>query len=76
MKKRSGKCTFLGGKACRIYDIRPLVCRFYPFSIRQKNNTYLFDIAKDCPGIGLGEPLAQVEFEKMILEARSKIKSD
>ncbi|MDI6883971.1 MAG: YkgJ family cysteine cluster protein [Hadesarchaea archaeon] len=74
MKKRNGKCVFLEGKACRIYDIRPLICRFYPFSIRKTNNTYMFEIAKDCPGIGLGGQLGQGEFEKMLLKAQSTLK--
>ncbi len=74
MKKRSGKCVFLEGKACRIYDIRPIICRFYPFSVKKSNSTYMFEAAKDCPGIGLGESLSLTEFERMLAEAQSKLK--
>lgn len=73
MKKRSGKCVFLEGKACRIHDIRPLICRFYPFSMKKKNNTYTFEIAKDCPGIGLGEAFVKERFEEMLAEAQSTL---
>lgn len=73
MKKRSGKCVFLEGKACRIYDNRPLVCRFYPFSMKKAGNAFVFEVAKDCPGIGLGETLELNEFERMTDDARSKL---
>ncbi len=76
MKKRNGKCVFLDGKACRIYKIRPLICRFYPFSLKTGDNGYRFEVSEECPGIGLGETLVQEEFERMLEEANSKIKID
>ncbi|MEM3420917.1 MAG: YkgJ family cysteine cluster protein [Candidatus Hadarchaeum sp.] len=75
MKKRGGKCLFLDGKACRIYDIRPLVCRFYPFSVCKKDNKYIFNFADDCPGIGLGEVLSEEVFEDLVTEAQFKLKT-
>ena len=75
MKKRGGKCLFLDGKACRIYDIRPIVCRFYPFSMCVKDRKYVFDFAEDCPGIGLGEVLPCEKFEGMVSEAHLKLKT-
>ena len=74
MKKRNGKCVFLDGKACRIYNIQPLICRFYPFSLKKGNNGYRFEVSEECPGIGLGKTLAQEKFERMVKEARSKLK--
>lgn len=74
MKKRSGKCIFLDGKACRIYDTRPLICRFYPFSMRKSNGSYVFETAEECPGIGLGGTVVQGEFKKMISAAHSVLK--
>jgi len=76
MKKRNGKCIFLDGKACRIYNIRPLICRFYPFSLKMGDNGYRFEVSEECPGIGLGETLVPEEFERMVEEANSKIKID
>ncbi|MFQ6129875.1 MAG: YkgJ family cysteine cluster protein [Candidatus Hadarchaeaceae archaeon] len=76
MKKRNGKCVFLDGKACRIYNIRPLICRFYPFSLKTSDNGYRFEVSDECPGIGLGKALVQEEFKRMLEEAHSKIKID
>jgi len=70
MKKRGGKCVFLDGKACRIYNIRPLICRFYPFSLKKGNNGYRFEVSEECPGIGLGKTLVPEEFERMLEEAQ------
>ncbi len=75
MKKRGGKCVFLDGKACRIYDVRPIICRFYPFSMCKKDKKYVFDFAEDCPGIGLGEVLPGEKFEDMVEEAHFKLRT-
>ena len=66
IKKKNGKCFFLDGKACRIYDTRPLICHFYPFSLRKRNDGYIFDASDECPGIGLGERMGQEKFEEML----------
>jgi len=73
MKKRNGKCIFLDGKACRIYNHRPLICRFYPFSVEKKSNKYVFEIAEDCPGIGLGGVIPCEMFEAMLQEAQKRL---
>lgn len=73
MKKRNGKCPFLNGKACGIYDIRPLVCKFYPFSIEKSGDTYVFEVAEDCPGVDLGDVVPEEEFKKMFEEARAAL---
>ena len=76
MKKRNGKCVFLEGKACRIYNMRPLICSFYPFSLKTGDNGCRFEVSEECPGIGLGKALVPEEFERMLEEANSKIKVD
>lgn len=76
MKKRNGKCVFLDGKACRIYNVRPLICSFYPFSLKTSDNDCKFEVSEECPGIGLGKALVSDEFERMFEEAHSKIKID
>lgn len=65
MKKRNGKCVFLYRGACKIYRIRPLVCRLYPFFLRKKKGGYTFEVSDDCPGVGLGKVLDRKYFEKM-----------
>jgi Fe-S-cluster containining protein len=69
MKKRSGRCVFLDGKSCRIYSIRPIICQFYPFSIKKSNGSYVFDVAADCAGVGLGDPVTKEHYEMMIEKA-------
>ncbi len=75
MKKRSGKCVFLDGKACRIYNLRPLICRFYPFSLKRGNNGYRLEVSEECPGIGLGDVLKESDFERMFEEAQRLLQS-
>jgi hypothetical protein len=66
MKKRNGMCVFLRNKACQIYDIRPTVCRLYPFLVSRNDGSFVFEIAKDCPGIGLGGKITEEHFMRMI----------
>lgn len=73
MKKRNGKCPFLNGKACKIYDLRPLVCRLYPFSLEKSGNTYVFEASDDCPGVDLGDVVSKQEFRGMFEEARAAL---
>ena len=73
IKKRNGKCPFLNGKACKVYNHRPLVCRLYPFSIEKSGNTYTFEASEDCPGIDLGDMVQGEEFKKMFEGARAAL---
>ncbi len=68
MKKRGGKCVFLDGKACRIYKIRPIMCKIYPFSVREHNGTLVFEVCDECPGVGLGKPVPEKFFRQMARE--------
>ncbi len=74
MKKRNGVCIFLKNKACQIYDIRPTVCRLYPFLVSKNDGGLVFEVSEDCPGIGLGAPLTQEHFKHMAELAKSIIK--
>ena len=67
MKKTSGgKCFFLKNNRCTIYEIRPLICRFYPFELKNLgNNNYHFSYTNKCPGIGNGPHLKRVFFENL-----------
>jgi len=63
MKKTdAGICFFLKNKLCTIYNIRPLICRFYPFPLKNLgNNKYSFSYTTLCKGIG-NEPNQKKEF--------------
>jgi hypothetical protein len=75
MKKRNGICVFLSNKACKIYKVRPSVCQLYPFTMRISNNTLVFEVSEDCPGIGLGNQVLDKDFRKMSEFARVKFEN-
>jgi len=67
MKKTiDGKCVFLKDNQCTIYVIRPLICRFYPFQLKNIGiNRYAFTYTDECPGIGKGSQLKKKFFERL-----------
>lgn len=65
-KTEDGKCVFLKDNSCSIYQIRPLICRFYPFQLKNlRNNRYVFTYTDECPGIGKGPQLKRDFFERL-----------
>lgn len=55
MRKIGGSCFFLKGTKCTIYNARPLICRFYPFSlVRSENGEVRIGFDPACSGIGKG----------------------
>jgi len=82
MRKSGGKCVFLKGKLCSIYDIRPIICRFYPFKLENLgDNRYSFSPTEECPGVGKGSKLGCAFYEnlfrqflKSLTENRGKTK--
>jgi Fe-S-cluster containining protein len=70
MKKTDeGKCVFLKDKLCSIYEIRPLICRFYPFELKTFEDNYIFTFTDECPRIGKGSRLEKSYFEKLFEES-------
>jgi Fe-S-cluster containining protein len=68
------KCIFLDGDSCRIYAVRPLVCRFYPFQLSKgKGQKYSFSVTAECPGVGRGEILKKAFFEDLFRQACKKL---
>ena len=67
MKKTSeGQCFFLKNDRCAVYEIRPLICRFYPFELKNLgNNKYQFSYTNKCPSIGKGPHLKRAFFENL-----------
>ncbi|MGQ9721362.1 MAG: YkgJ family cysteine cluster protein [Candidatus Jordarchaeum sp.] len=61
MKMVDGKCVFLDeDKSCKIYELRPLICRCFPFWIERRGNLFEFKASSDCPGIGKGNALDSI----------------
>ena len=80
MRKNGGKCIFLRDNLCSIYDIRPIICRFYPFKLEDLGkNRYVFSYTDECPGIGKGPQLKREFFEELftkLLKAMSENKDN
>ena len=47
------QCLFFDEKNCRcqIYPVRPTQCRTFPFWDRYKDEKYINEVCKECPGI-------------------------
>jgi Fe-S-cluster containining protein len=75
MKKTMGKCVFLKDNQCTIYEMRPLICRFYPFELKfsSDQNRYIFTATLECIGIGKGKNLCKEDFEKLFLLASKRL---
>jgi len=71
------KCVFLKDNSCSIYRIRPLICRFYPFQLKNpENNKYIFEYTDECPGIGKGPKLGKAFFEELFREFTDSMKKN
>lgn len=65
-KIEDGKCVFLKDNSCSVYKVRPLICRFYPFQLKNlRNSRYAFTYTDECPGIGEGHRLKRAFFERL-----------
>jgi len=65
-KTENRQCIFLSGDSCTIYLTRPLICRFYPFELKNVgNDRYVFISTDECPGIGKGSKLEAAFFQKL-----------
>ena len=65
-KTKDGKCIFLKDNICSIYHIRPLICMFYPFEVKEVgSNRYVFAYTDECPAIGKGSKLKKGYFERL-----------
>ncbi len=76
MKKPSeGKCFFLKDNRCTNYDLRPLICRFYPFELRFETDkdTHVFSVTTECPTVGTGKRLIKRDFEELYYLAQQRL---
>ena len=64
-KTQDAKCIFLKDKLCSIYQIRPIICRFYPFQLNMRNNRYTFTYTNECKGIGKGSNIKKNYYERL-----------
>ena len=74
MKKLGGSCIFLRGARCSIYQARPLICRFYPFSLHPLEEAGLevrFD--SECSGMGKGPIRSKRFFHNLVRLAKTEL---
>jgi Fe-S-cluster containining protein len=76
-KTKQGKCIFLEGDECRIYVLRPLVCRFYPFELKTpEGGVHEFGYTEECKGIGVGKRVGKAFFEELFRLVNSRLQED
>ena len=76
MKKPEGECFFLKDNKCTIYELRPLICRFYPFELKfdQDKDTHVFNYTLECPMINQGQTVkSKKDFEALFALARAAV---
>jgi Fe-S-cluster containining protein len=74
-KNNEGICFFLKDNQCRIYELRPLICRFYPFELKFDpcNDQYVFNFTFECPGITKGRLVTKKDFEDLFSLAKKRL---
>ena len=72
-----GKCFFLVDNRCSIYETRPIICRFYPFELKNLgNSSFLFSYTTKCPGIGKGTLMEKEFFVQLFKVATDAMDND
>jgi Fe-S-cluster containining protein len=72
-ERNNGDCVFLeparsGQRGCRIYPVRPLQCRTWPFwTINLKNPAAWAQTAENCPGMNNGKTFSCEQIEEQRL---------
>ena len=66
-EEKDGRCVFLGEEGCRIYSVRPVQCRTFPFwlwNLVKRENWN--ETALECPGMGRGRLYSRKEIEEFL----------
>ena len=76
MRKFAGRCIFLQDSRCSIYGARPLICRFYPFSLRPaRGNAFEIGFDSSCSGMGKGPRRTERFFHSLVGLANRELRS-
>jgi Fe-S-cluster containining protein len=77
MRKVDGRCFFLHRSKCSIYKARPLICRFYPFSLDStKDGEMKIEFDPLCSGIGKGKVRNESFFQGLVRLARTELSKE
>lgn len=74
-KAKDGKCLFFKPEGCRIYDFRPLICRFYPFELKFEKTLqkHAFTVTLECPTINQGKLVTRTDFRRLFWLAQDRL---
>jgi Fe-S-cluster containining protein len=74
-KTNEGKCVFLKENQCIIYQLRPLICMFYPFELKFDDDKVLhvFSFTTECPPIGTGKSFGEIDFRRLFELAQERL---
>ncbi len=76
MKKtdKTHACVFLENNKCLVYPLRPLVCRFYPFELKNADRfEHEFLCTKECPGVNRGRILGIDYYAQLFKIAQARL---
>ena len=74
LKKKQGRCIFLGQNECMTYHNRALLCRMYPFWIEKNDEKFIIRPDLECPGFGDGKVLDETFFNNLLSYALQSMK--
>ncbi len=67
----NGDCIFYGGGGCKIYPVRPVQCRTFPFWPENvRSSEAWLRLKRRCPGVGEGELHSREEVESAVRRSR------
>jgi len=68
-RSRNGACAFLDGCRCRIYPVRPVPCRTWPFwPDTMEGDAFAREVASFCKGVGRGRLHSHEEIQRAMDE--------
>jgi len=64
---RNGDCIFWSPEGCRIYEVRPVQCRTFPFwNEYTRSERQWREAARRCPGVNRGRVYPAAEIEHLV----------
>ena len=75
--KEDGTCVFYEEGGCKIYPLRPVACRLFPFLVTEDSTPHgdiLLRIGYNptCPGMGKGKDVEIKKLEKLVVDQFSQ----
>lgn len=64
---QNDNCIFLEDERCKVYPVRPIQCKTFPFWPENMKSLYRWKIiAEECPGIGQGHLFIAAEITEVL----------